>query len=181
MVARLLHEKGVRDLVDAAAIVRRAIPEALIQIAGAPDAGNPSTVTSAEIDAWRARGDVRFLGRRDDIPDLLRSADVAVLPSRREGTPQSLLEAAACGLALVATDAPGCREVVLDGDNGLRVPIGDVEALAKAILELLSDNSRRLRMGARSRQLAERDFGSEHIIGKTRAVHAAALSRREAP
>jgi glycosyltransferase involved in cell wall biosynthesis len=176
MMGRLLREKGVREFVEAAAIARRALPGARFRIAGAADPGNPSSIAAAQIEAWRDRGDVDLLGHRDDVVELLHQSDIAVLPSHREGTPQSLLEAAACGLPLVATDVPGCREVVADGSNGRLVPPGDVEALAAAMVELLGDRELRARMGTSSREIAVAQFGVARIVAETRRVHAAALA-----
>ncbi len=142
MVGRLLREKGVREFVEAAALVRKRLPEAQFLLAGDSDPGNPSSIDPNVIAEWQGRGDVSFLGHRSDIRDLIQAADLAVLPSYREGLPQSLLEAAACGLPLVATDVPGCREVISNGVNGLLVPPLDSELLAEAIIELLIDPER---------------------------------------
>ncbi len=117
-----------------------------------------------------------FLGHRSDIRDLLHAADLAVLPSYREGAPRSLIEAAACGLPLVATDVPGCREVVSNQVNGLRVPPRDGKLLAEAIIELLVDRERRAAMGKHSRAMACELFSQDRVIRETIEVYTRALS-----
>ncbi|MCC7071724.1 MAG: glycosyltransferase family 4 protein [Deltaproteobacteria bacterium] len=178
MVARLLAEKGVAQFVEAARIVRAAVPQCRFLLAGDRDPGNPSSITGEQVSSWQSEGQVELLGHVEDVLPLLHAADLAVLPSVREGTPRSLLEAAACGLALVATDVPGCREVVKDGDNGLLVPVGDAAALAAAIRTLLEDPARRARMGARSRALACERFSEASVIERTVAVYQRALAGR---
>jgi glycosyltransferase involved in cell wall biosynthesis len=119
MVARLLKEKGVQEFVEAASIVRQTFaPETRFLVAGDVDPGNPSSISEKQINLWGAAGDVIFLGHRSDVRDLMRSSDLMVLPSYyREGTPRSLLEAAACGLPLIAADVAGCREAVVRADH----------------------------------------------------------------
>ncbi|MDP1536976.1 MAG: glycosyltransferase, partial [Burkholderiales bacterium] len=114
---------------------------------------------------------VEWWGRRDDMPAVLQAAHIACLPSYREGLPKSLLEAAACGLPIVTTDAPGCREVVRDGINGLLVPVRDADALAAALRKLIDDADLRRRMGEQSRSRAETEFGQEAVIAQTLAVY----------
>ena len=174
MVGRLLREKGVREFVEAGAIVRETLPAARFLLAGDPDPGNPSSIEERTVEEWRRQGDVTFLGHRSDIRDLTQSADLAVLPSYREGMPRSLLEAAACGLALVASDVPGCREVVAHGVNGLLVPPRDSRRLAEAIVDLLGDRERREAMGKCSRAMACDLFSQEHVTRETLEVYARA-------
>lgn len=171
MVARLLKEKGVQEFVAAAEEVRAAVPGTRLQLAGDPDPGNPSSITPDQLAAWKTAGTVEFLGHREDMEALLAAADIAVLPSYREGTPRSLLEAAACGLPLVATDVPGCREVVRPGENGLLIPAADSKSLAQAIITLLRDPALRVRMGRQSRTMAETEFSEERVIAATLAVY----------
>ncbi len=176
MVARLLAEKGVTEFVDAAHAVRRSRPDCRFVLAGDLDPGNPSSIPAPTLAVWKQQGDVELLGHVDDVLPLLQGADLAVLPSYREGTPRSLLEAGACGLPLVATDVPGCREVVIDGDNGLLVPAKDSGALADAILTLIDDPARRAHMGARSRALVCERFSEESVIRRTLEVYRRALA-----
>ena len=112
-----------------------------------------------------------MLGLVEEMPALLAQVDVAVLPSYREGVPLSLLEAAACGLPLIATDVPGCREVVREGENGLLIPPRDPVALSEAIARLAGDAALRRRMGAASRQLAVAEFAQEAVFEQTLAVY----------
>jgi glycosyltransferase involved in cell wall biosynthesis len=176
MVGRLLREKGVREFVEAAAIVRKQLPDVQFLLAGDSDPGNPSSVAPNLVAEWQGRGDVSFLGHRSDIRELIQAADLAVLPSYREGMPRSLLEAAACGLPLVATDVPGCREIVSNRINGLLVPPLDSKLLAGAIFELLIDSERRAAMGQRSRAMACELFSQDRVIRETLEVYAHALA-----
>lgn len=172
MMCRLLRAKGVAEYVAAARIVRARLPDARLLLAGAIDPGNPESITPVEVEAWRSEGAVELLGQRSDVLELQQSCDVAVLASTQgEGMPRSLVEAASCGRALVATVVPGSRELVEHGVDGLLVPPGDVTALAEAILSLLADPQRCARMGeaARSKVLAE--LADAPIIAKTMAVY----------
>ena len=164
MAGRLLWDKGIREFVEAARRLKSQGVESRFCVAGAPDEGNPACVSQDAREAWRRDGTVEFLGHRDDMPDLLRRADVAVLPSYHEGLPRFLLEAAASGLPLVATDIEGCRMVVRDGTNGFLVPPMDAEALAEAILRLLTDSTLRTRFGTESRRIAVQEFSEGKIV-----------------
>jgi glycosyltransferase involved in cell wall biosynthesis len=177
LVGRLLAEKGIREFVEAARIVKARRPSVRFVVAGTADPGNPTSIDARTLDAWRAEGHVEFCGHCENILELLHSCDVAALPSYREGTPRSLLEAAACGLPLVASDVPGCREVVRHGDNGLLVPARDSAALAEAILALLVDSGKRRSMGARSREIAIHDFAQEKVIKATLNAYEVALGQ----
>jgi len=169
--SRLLWEKGLAELVEAARILSARKLDAIVRIAGEPDPGNPSAVPAATLDEWRALSNVEFLGQRDDVERLLAQADIVVLPSYREGTPRILLEAAAAGLPLVATDAPGCREVVHSNDNGILVPVGDGKALADALERLARDPAERERMGAWSREIACDEFDENRVLAATLAIY----------
>jgi glycosyltransferase involved in cell wall biosynthesis len=166
MAARLLRDKGVAEFVEAAALLRQRGITARFQLAGAPDHGNPTSFNQENADSWAASGAVEVLGHQDDMPGLLRGADIAVLPSYHEGAPQFLLEAAAAGLPLVATDIPGCRVIVRPGVNGLLVPPRDPHALAEAIATIIADPALRARMGAASRKIAVNQFDQHRIIGQ---------------
>ncbi len=172
MVARLLRDKGVHELAEAARLLRRADVAVRVQLVGGVDEKNPNSLTRFEADALQAEGAVEWLGHRTDVSAIYARADVAVLPSYREGLPKSLLEAAASGLPLVGTDTSGCREVITDGDNGLLVPVGDARRLADALRRLIGDAGLRARLGARSRERAEREFAQEAIFAQTAAIYA---------
>jgi glycosyltransferase involved in cell wall biosynthesis len=152
-VGRLLDDKGIRTLVAAHRLLRGCVPDANLLIAGTPDPANPASVTEAEARSWNDEVGITWLGHVADITAFWAKAHVAVLPSRREGLPLSLMEAAACGRALIASDVPGCRELVLHDQNGLLFPVDDVTALADAMARLAADPQLRARyaMAARSR------------------------------
>lgn len=181
MIGRLLREKGVVELVRAAQQLRSTHPSLRIQIAGSRDDGNPSSLSADDVARWSAAGALEFLGHREDVKDLLCASHIAVLPSYREGTPRSLIEAAACGLPLVATDVPGCREICRDGENGILVPAKDAKALAVAIARLADDPALRTKMGQRSREIAEQEFSEDRVIRETLAVYDAALATATRP
>jgi glycosyltransferase involved in cell wall biosynthesis len=162
---RLLTDKGIRALVAAHGILRKQGHDINLIIAGNPDPANPASVLLEEAQEWSRRPGITWLGHIDDIVSLWRRCHFAVLPSHREGLPMSLLEAAACGRAMVATDAPGCREIVISEQTGLLVPIEDPAALADAILRLASSAALRSRYGQAARQLVL-DKLSAKIIGK---------------
>ena len=162
MLARLLEAKGVREYLEAARRVRAACPDAVVRLAGMEDPGSGG-VPMREIEAAVTRGDLEYLGHLADVRDALASCSVFVLPSWYEGTPHSVLEAMATGRAIVTTDARGCRETVLPGENGLLVPVRSAEALADAMLELAGDPGRRASMGDRSRRIAEERFDGDRV------------------
>lgn len=161
---RLLTDKGIRALVAAHGILRDRGYDINLLIAGNPDPANPASVSLEEAQAWGRRPGITWLGHIDDIGSLWRRCHLAVLPSHREGLPLSLLEAAACAKPMIATDAPGCREIVIDGQTGLLVPIEDAEALAAAIARLADSPQLRENYGRAARQLVV-DKLSAKIIG----------------
>lgn len=172
MMARLLYSKGVADFVAAAAQVRQQMPGARFLLAGEPDAGNPETVSASDLAAWQAQGAVEFLGQRSDVLALNHAASVVVLASRQgEGIPRALLEGAACGVPMVATDVPGCRELVLEGQTGLLVPPSAPDLLAAALLRLLGDAPLRTRLGAAARAYVLAHFADEVVIEETCAAY----------
>lgn len=158
--ARLLVDKGVREFVEAARSLRASFPGIRFALVGDVDPGNPATLSKAEIEGWVREGVVESWGWREDIPDIIRSAAIVCLPSYREGAPMALIEAAAMGRAVVATDVPGCRQVVVDGKTGILVPARDPRALAAALSLLLSDAALRQRMGRAARHHAEKHFSA---------------------
>lgn len=165
--ARLLSDKGVTEFVEAARQLKANGVEAHFCLAGAPDKGNPGCIPDGILEQWREEDAIEFLGHRSDIPDLLRQADIAVLAtSYNEGVPRFLLEAAATGLPLVATDVEGCKLVVQHGINGFLIPEKDSRALAQAVEVLLGDPILRQRMGRASRSLAQSEFDERRIVGK---------------
>jgi glycosyltransferase involved in cell wall biosynthesis len=164
-VGRLLDDKGIRVLVAAHRQLRAKGLDIALLIAGTPDPANPASVPQAEAEAWGREPGISWLGHVDDIATVWARAHIAVLPSRREGLPKSLLEAAACGRPMVATDVPGCREVALSGKTGFLVPPDDAAALAVAIEVLARDAGLRARYGGAARTLAEERF-ADGAIGR---------------
>lgn len=176
LASRLLWAKGVAEYVEAARLVRESLSNAVFFIAGETDPGNPTAVPPEVIAEWKRQGDVEILGHREDMQALLGKVDVVALPTYYgEGVPRILIEAAASGKPLVASDMPGCREIVQHGHNGMLVAPKDSQQLAAAIKAILLDDERRTEMGRRSRQLACQDFSQEEVISKTLQVYQQAL------
>jgi glycosyltransferase involved in cell wall biosynthesis len=181
LVARMLRDKGVYEFVEAAHRLHEAGVAARFVLVGDPDLENPASVPSEQLRAWHGQKAVEWWGWRENMISTWHEVHIACLPSSYgEGLPKALLEAAACGLPIVTTDAVGCREVVRNGDNGLLVPMGDTQALAKALRILISDADLRRRMGRQSRVRAEREFSSEQVIRETLAVYRSLADTRAA-
>ena len=164
-VGRMLDDKGVRNLIAAFRIVRAANGEARLLLAGSPDPANPASISQNELAAWGREPGVTWLGQVADIATVWQRAHIAVLPSRREGLPKSLLEAAACGRPLIATDVPGCREIAIAEKTGLLVPVDDPAALAAAMERLVRSSQQRIRFGVAARRLVDERFAAD-LIGK---------------
>ncbi|WP_454622362.1 glycosyltransferase family 4 protein [Bradyrhizobium cenepequi] len=162
---RLLIDKGIRALVAAHDVLRRQGYNFNLMIAGNPDPANPASVSLNEVEQWTRREGITWLGHIGDIVPLWRACHIAVLPSHREGLPGSLLEAAACGRPLIATDVPGCREIVVNDRTGLLVPLEDSTALAQAIVRLAESPQLRARYGEAARKLVVERFSAK-IIGR---------------
>ncbi len=171
LVARMLWDKGVGEFVEAARRLTEAGVNARFILVGDPDPANPASVPESTLHSWQGQHGVEWWGRREDMPAVLQAAHIACLPSFGEGLPKSLLEAAACGLPIVTTDAPGCREIVRDGVNGLLVPVRDAPALAAALRKLVDNPALRRQMGGQSRVRAVSEFGLEAVIMQTLAVY----------
>jgi glycosyltransferase involved in cell wall biosynthesis len=153
MIARLLGDKGVREYAQAAMQLKAQNPSAVFQLAGWIDE-NPNAIAQHELDAWVNSGAIEYLGKLADVRPALTGCSVYVLPSYREGTPRSVLEAMATGRAVITTDAPGCRETVKHGVNGLLVPIKDAPALAEAMQTCINEPLMVAHMAQESLQLA---------------------------
>jgi len=158
LIARLLAAKGVRHYAHAAALVKSRCPQAVFGLVGGID-DNPDAISPAELDAWVDNGTIVYHGQLSDVRPAISECSVYVLPSYyREGTPRSVLEAMAMGRPVITTDAPGCRETVVDGHNGYLVPVRSVDALAKAMLKFLDNPGLAAAMGAESRKIAEEKY-----------------------
>ncbi len=157
MIARLLGDKGVREFVYAATIVKQLHPDTNFTIIGYLDE-NPNSIKQVELDQWIKGGIIKFGGKLDDVRPAIEKSSVYVLPSYREGTPRTVLEAMAMGRPIITTDAPGCRETVDDGHNGFLVPVKSVEALADAMLKFINNPELISKMGQSSRKIAEEKY-----------------------
>ena len=176
--ARLLHDKGVREFVEAARILLTRGLDARFWLIGAADPDNPSSVSDLDLIAWRDEAVVEVFGHRTDILELFARSHIVVLPSYREGLPKVLIEAAACGRAIVTTDAPGCRDAIKPDQTGLLVPVSDSMALADAIQRLVEDPVLRQQMGKAGRALAEQMFAIERVVGAHLEVYRELLSAK---
>jgi glycosyltransferase involved in cell wall biosynthesis len=179
LASRMLWEKGVGEFVEAARALRGRGVRARFVLVGPADPGNPTGVPAAQLRAWADEGVVEWWGERTDMHHVLAQAAVVTLPSfYKEGLPKVLLEAAAAGKPLVATDIPGCREIVLPGRNGELIPPRDAPALAAAVGALLDSPALRARYGAAGRALAEAEFTEARVVAQTLAVYRELLGDR---
>jgi len=162
----------VSELIDACRNLKRCGLSVRLWVAGASDDGNPAAIPQEVLKTWQQEGVAEFLGQRSDIPDLLQHVSIAVLPTNyNEGVPRFLLEAAAVGLPLIATDIEGCRLVVREDENGFIIPAGDVRALSDAIARLVMDCGLRERMGQASRKIAIEQFDEKLILAKYLGIY----------
>lgn len=166
-VARMLKDKGALELVEAIWILKKKGIKAHFLFYGTVDPQNPSSLSQKELEAWHREGLIDWQGHCDNMANAYQKAHLVVLPSYREGLPKSLLEAASCGRAIVATDVPGCREIVDPGVNGLLVPAKDPRALAEALEMLITDADLRKSMGQAGRKMVEEHFSVEKVNAET--------------
>ncbi len=166
-VGRLVWQKGFRELFAAARHLRSLRDDVVFVVVGPEDTAKGDALGPEDIAEARAIGNLVFTGHRDDVEDLYAGFDMYALPSYREGFPRSAMEAAACGVPVIATDIRGCRQVVDHDRTGLLVPVHNGDALALAIAALAADPARRSDMGARGRQKAEAEFDDRVVIGRT--------------
>jgi glycosyltransferase involved in cell wall biosynthesis len=174
---RMLREKGVEEFVGAAEQLRADGVSAEFLLAGDTDPSTPGSLSLERLNDWTRSGVVKYLGFVQDIPDLFSSCHIICLPSYREGLSKSLVEAAACGRAIVTTDRPGCRDVVQDGVNGLLVPARDVPSLAMALKSLIDNANLRQQFGAAGRELAASKFDLNIVVEQTLEVYEKLLRR----
>lgn len=157
LIARLLNDKGIKEYIAAAKIVKKKFPEAEFHLVGWIDE-NPEAITQYQLDEWVSSDIVTYWGRLEDVRPAIDASSVYVLPSYREGTPRSVLEAMSMGRAIITTDAPGCRETVVEGFNGYLVPIKDSRKLADAMLNFIENPELYVTMGRASRKIAENKY-----------------------
>lgn len=172
LVARMLWDKGIGEFVDAARLLHSRGVDVDFLLVGGVDTDNRACINAQQLEAWQTEGVVTWLGHRRDVAELLARCHIVALPSYREGLPKSLLEALAAGRPIVTTNVPGCREVVVPGENGLLVPPRDAPALAAALSRLIREPALRQRFGAAGRRLAEQAFATELVEQATLALYA---------
>lgn len=169
--ARMLWDKGIGEFVDAAKLLKAEGIAARFVLVGGIDECNPSGITRDQLNTWVAADFIEWFGMREDMPEVLRQANIVCLPSYREGLPKALLEAAACGRAIVATDVPGCREIVRNGENGILVPARDPIALADALKKLILDPELRRQMGCVGREMVLNEFSESAVVKSTLSIY----------
>jgi glycosyltransferase involved in cell wall biosynthesis len=172
LASRMLWSKGIREFIEAAALLRGEGVTARFALVGGTDPSNPSAIPEAQLRAWHDAGVVEWWGFRTDMPEVLAGSHIVCLPTTYgEGVPKVLIEAAACGRPVVTTDASGCREIVVDGENGFLVRPRDPAAVAAALRQLIEDMGLRHRMGTRGREIAREGFSVETVTRKTVEVY----------
>jgi glycosyltransferase involved in cell wall biosynthesis len=178
LAARLLADKGVREFVQAARVLKKGGSVARFVLVGKPDPGNPATISDNELKQWVSEEVIEWWGYSDDIPQVFASSTMVVLPSYYgEGLPKVLIEAAACGRAVITTDHPGCRDAIEPDVTGLLVPVRDSHALANAIKRLLNNPSLCEEIGRAGRKLAERSFDVRQVIAQHMHIYDELLQR----
>jgi glycosyltransferase involved in cell wall biosynthesis len=164
MICRLFKDKGIVDYVDAARILKQHYPEASFNLLGPFDSNNPSALSRQQIETWQQEGLINYCGETNDVRPFISAASVYVLPSYyREGTPRSALEAMAMGRPIITTDAPGCRETVMEGKNGFLIPIKNPQALAEAMKRFIENPDMIISMGEASRKYAVDKFDANKV------------------
>ena len=157
LIARLLGDKGVREYAKAAKSIKAKHPQTQFDLVGWID-DNPDSIEQQELDNWIKDGTINFWGKLSDVKPAIAASSIYVLPSYREGTPRTVLEAMAMGRPVITTDAPGCRETVTDGVNGFLVPVKSVDGLTEAMEKFITDPALINTMGLASRKIAEEKF-----------------------
>lgn len=172
MAARLLCEKGVKEFINAARLLHERGISVKFQLCGEPDPGNPGSVTHEQLTIWNEHNHVCVLGHQHNIAKQYIKSNIVCLPSYyREGLPKTLMEAAACGRAVITTDSPGCRDAIVPQKTGILVPPRNEIALADAIQKLIDNKPLRQAMGKAGRKLAEKEFGVDKIISEHLAIY----------
>jgi glycosyltransferase involved in cell wall biosynthesis len=171
MAARTLWEKGVGVFVEAARMLHQRVQVRMVLV-GEPDPGNPGTLDKTTLKDWHRQGVIEWWGWQQDMERIYQQAHIVTLPTMYgEGLPTTLIEAAACGRPIVATDVPGCRSIVQHNHNGLLVPQNDAQSLAAALATLALDPGLRIKMGAAGRQMVLERFTHQHINQATLQVY----------
>ena len=169
--ARLLWDKGVGEFVAAARRLRAEGLRARFALVGDSDNNNPASVHVPQLQAWEKEGVIEWWGWKENMEDVYAQASIICLPSYREGLSKTLIEAAACGRPMVASNVPGCRDVVRHGENGLLVPPRDAFPLAEALRTLIGNPDMRYKMGICSRKIAQEEFSTGLIVSQTLSIY----------
>jgi dTDP-4-amino-4,6-dideoxygalactose transaminase/lipopolysaccharide/colanic/teichoic acid biosynthesis glycosyltransferase/glycosyltransferase involved in cell wall biosynthesis len=180
LASRMLKDKGITEFVEAAKILKAQGVVARFLLVGDTDPGNPTAVPTNQLASWRDRGLVEWLGHQRDMGQVLADSNIVCLPSYREGVPKVLIEAAASSRAIVATNVPGCREIVRHGHNGLLVEVRNATMLAQSLRILIENPALRARMGCKGRHLAVAEFSNDRVIVETLEVYLRLLRRASA-
>jgi glycosyltransferase involved in cell wall biosynthesis len=174
LIGRLLWDKGVAEYVDAARSLKTRYPHARFQLLGPVGVDNPSAISRTDVEQWTRENVIEYLGEAHDVRPLIAAADCVVLPSYREGVPRTLMEASAMGRPIVATDVPGCREVVEHGVNGLLCEVRSASSLASQLERMLNaSHEERAAMAQRGREKVAREFDEKQVVERYKGtIHA---------
>ena len=175
--ARLIKDKGVFEYISAARLINKRGIEARFLLAGDLDTKNPTGLNLRELQEIKNEAFIEFLGYQNEIPVLYAKSNIVCLPSYREGLPKSLIEAAAASRAIVTTDVPGCRDAIIPNKTGILVPVKDVNKLADAIIWLIQNPSKRVKMGKAGRKLAEEKFQIKKVIENHLSIYSDLLEK----
>ena len=178
LASRMLWDKGIAQFVEAAEILRAEGVKAKFALVGSSDPDNPAAISVEQLEDWKRKGSVEWWGSRKDMPEVLANSHIVCLPSHREGIPRILMEAAACGRPIITTDAPGCREVVRPGENGLLVPVQDTGGLVTSMRTLIENPEMRKAMGAYNRGLAVKEFDLQFVVSQYATIYRRLLGVR---
>jgi len=177
LASRMLWDKGIKELVDATRQLHNNGVKCRTVLVGIPDPDNPASIPEHVLRDWHAEGIIEWWGYRSNIAEVFAGSNIVVLPSYREGLPKVLLEAASCGRSIVATDVPGCREIVRNNINGFLVPSYNSKSLADALKTLIQDAELRTKMGAQGRKIVETEFSEEIVVRQTIKVYERLIRR----
>ena len=165
MISRIIKDKGIYEYINMAKMAKANKMDATFQLLGEPDVGHRRGISKEELETWHKEGIIEYLGVTDFVGDVIKEADCVVLPSYREGTPKTLLEGAAMAKPLIATDVAGCRQVVLDGQNGFLCQVKDEGSLFEAVNRMYNLNQADLdKMGTYGRKYIEKNYDENIVI-----------------
>lgn len=171
LASRMRRDKGITEFVEAARQLHQSGIHARFVLVGETDPAHPEAISEAQLRAWQKEGAIEWWGKKNNMPLVFAKTHIVCLPSCREGLPKILIEAAACGKPIVATDIPGCREIVTDEKNGLLVPVHDAQNLAVALNRLLANPDLRKTMGEDGRQKVVADFAIGRVVDETLKIY----------